>query len=205
MNAGVDLRQRWPLAEATDVRDALLAAYADPARGYHDTRHLTEVLDRLDELPAVFDRLAVSLAAWFHDGVYDGEAGAEERSAQWAETALVGQDPALAAEVARLVRLTEHHRPADDDANGCALSDADLAILAAPAERYAEYVAAVRREYAHVPDDAFCAGRTAILGDLLAKPHLFHTAYAREHWEIPARRNVTHEVGVMATRSGSSG
>ena len=88
------------------------------------------------------------------------------------------------------MRLTETHRPADDDADGCALSDADLAILAAPPERYAEYVAAVRREYAHVPDAAFRAGRAAILRDLLAKPHLFHTAYAREHWEATARANV---------------
>lgn len=200
MNAGVDLTERWPLASSlAGARDALLAAYADPARGYHDTRHLIEVLDRLDELPGGFDRLPVTLAAWFHDGVYDGEPGAEERSARWASDALSAlsnqdQDPALVAEVARLVRLTEHHRPADDDANGCALSDADLAILAAPAERYAEYVAAVRAEYAHVPDDAFRAGRAAILTDLLAKPHLFHTAYAREHWETPARRNVTAEL-----------
>ncbi len=45
--------------DAHDVRDALLAAYADPGRGYHDTLHLTEVLDRLDELAAAgeeFDR-----------------------------------------------------------------------------------------------------------------------------------------------------
>jgi predicted metal-dependent HD superfamily phosphohydrolase len=195
LNGGVlPLSERWPLPDATEVRDALLAAYAHPSRGYHDTRHLSEVLDRLDELPPDFDRLAVTLAAWFHDGVYDGRPGAEERSAQWAATALAGRDPALVEEVARLVRLTETHRPADDDANGCALSDADLAILAAPPERYAEYVAAVRREYAHVPDDAFRTGRTAILDDLLAKPHLFHTAYAREHWEPPARRNVTAEL-----------
>ena len=206
MNAGVELTERWPLASSlADVRDALLAAYADPARGYHDTRHLTEVLDRLDELPGGFDRRAVTLAAWFHDGVYDGEPGAEERSARWASSALSDHDPALVAEVVRLVRLTEQHHPADDDANGCALSDADLAILAAPAERYAEYVAAVRAEYAHVPEDAFRAGRAAILTDLLAKPHLFHTAYAREHWETPARRNVAHEVGAMAARGGSSG
>ena len=188
------LSERWPLPDATDARDALLAAYAHPARRYHDTRHLTEVLDRLDELPDRFDRLEVTLAAWFHDGVYDGGPGAEERSAQWASAALVDRDPALAAEVARLVRLTETHRPADDDPNGCALSDADLAILAAPPERYAEYVAAVREEYAHVPDDAFRSGRTAILADLLARPHLFHTAYAREHWEAPARRNLTAEL-----------
>lgn len=188
------LSERWPLPDATDVRDALLAAYADPARRYHDTRHLTEVLDRLDELPDDVDRLAVTLAAWFHDAVYDGEPGAEERSADWAATALAGHDPDLVAEVVRLVRLTETHDPADGDANGCALVDADLAILAAGPGRYAEYAAAVRAEYAHVPDDAFRSARTAILTGLLARPHLFHTAYAREHWEATARRNVTAEL-----------
>ena len=93
------------------------------------------------------------------------------------------------------MRLTEHHRPADDDANGCVLSDADLAILAAAPERYAEYAADVRREYAHVPDDLFRAGRAAVLRDLLAKPSLFHTAHAREHWEAAARANVEAELG----------
>ena len=189
----------WPLADGAELRERLLAAYSDPGRGYHDLRHLTEVCARLDELGtggAAFDRTAVVLAAWFHDGVYDGQPGAEERSAQWAEQALagLGVDAGTVAEVARLVRLTESHRPADDDANGCALSDADLAILAADRHRYEEYAADVRREYAHVPDDGFRAGRAAILRDLLAKPHLFHTAYAREHWESPARANVEREL-----------
>ncbi len=190
-----DLIARWPLGEElADVRDALLAAYAE-GRGYHDARHLTEVLDRLDELAGAgerFDVDAVRLAAWFHDGVYDGQPGAEERSAQWALTALAGRDQA--EEVARLVRLTEHHRPADDDANGCALSDADLAILAASPERYAEYAADVRREYTQVPDDLFRQGRAAVLRDLLAKDHLFHTAYAKSHWEPTARANVEAEL-----------
>ena len=104
------------------------------------------------------------LAAWFHDGVYDGEPDAEKRSAAWAAEALSTLvEPDIVDEVVRLVLLTEHHVPADDDPNGCALSDADLAILAAPPERYAEYVAAVRAEYAHVPDDLFAAGRASIL------------------------------------------
>ena len=188
----------WPLGdELTEVRDELAAAYAT-GRGYHDTRHLTEVLDRLDELERAgegFDTTAVRLAAWFHDGVYDGEAGAEERSAQWAEDALRGRPEA--DEVARLVRLTEHHRPDADDPNGGALSDADLAILAAPPERYTEYVADVRREYAHVPDDLFAAGRAAVLRDLLAKPTLFHTEHARRHWEPPARANVEAELAQL--------
>ena len=195
----MELEARWPLTDAHDVRDALLAAYADPARGYHDTRHLAEVLDRIDELAAAgatFDRLPVVLAAWFHDGVYDGQPDDEERSAQWAESALAaaGLDHALGAEVARLVRLTATHRPADDDRSGCVLSDADLAILAAPAARYVEYTASVRREYASVPDDLFAEGRAAVLRDLLGKPHLFHTAHAREHWEDRARANINREL-----------
>lgn len=194
----MDLGDRWPLSGSIDLRDQLIAAYADDSRGYHDTRHLVEVLNRLDELAAAgtpYDVAPVVLAAWFHDAVYDGERDAEERSATWAEDALPGLIPAeVVEEVARLVRLTETHRPADDDPNGCALSDADLAILAAPAERYASYTAAVRREYAHLDDEVFRDGRAQVLESIAEKEHLFHTAYAREHWEAAARANLEREL-----------
>jgi predicted metal-dependent HD superfamily phosphohydrolase len=194
-----DLAERWPLADLADVRDALLAAYRDPARGYHDTLHLVEVLDRLDELAGAgvsFDATVAGLAAWFHDAVYDGERDAEERSAVWAEEALAGTP--YAADVARLVRLTETHDPADDDAAGQALCDADLAILASPRERYDAYLAGVRRDYAHVSDTDFARGRAAVLRDLAGRGRLFHTAYARETWEPAARVNLERELGALA-------
>ncbi len=195
------LHAAWPLPESHDLRDDLVAAYADPERGYHDTRHLGEVLERLHELAehgTTFDAVPVGLAAWFHDAVYDGERDAEERSATWAEQALTGLvDPAVVTETVRLVRLTESHRPADDDPNGCALSDADLGILAAGPTRYAEYVASVRREYSHLDDDVFVAGRAVVLRDLLTKPHLFHTAYAAGRWEQRARANMQAELAAM--------
>lgn len=200
----MDLPAAWPLTDdaSLTLRDELLAAYADPTRGYHDVRHLGEVLTRLDELDragASFDRDPVLLAAWFHDGVYDGERDAEERSAAWVERALPGLvADEVVTEVARLVRLTETHRPEPDDLGGCALSDADLAILASDRARYDEYVATVRVEYRHVPDDLFVTGRTAVLEDLLAKPRLFNTPYAREHWEEPARANVSAELARLA-------
>lgn len=197
--------ESWPLTDGATVRDELLAAYADPTRGYHDVVHLAEVLARVEELAVAgvtFDRLPVVLAAWFHDAIYDGERDAEERSAAWAEEALPGLvDGAVVAEVARLVRLTETHRPDDGDPNGCVLSDADLGILAAPPERYASYVAAVRAEYAHLDDDTFAAGRRAVLDDLVAKPRLFHTAYALERWEDAARANVAAELAPPTTRT----
>lgn len=198
----MDLLRAWPLPQARPLGAALLAAYSAPGRRYHDTRHLAEVLERIDELSAhgaELDHPAVRLAAWFHDGVYDGRPGAEERSAAWAARALPRWvDRAVVDEVVRLVLVTEHHQPADDDGNGCALSDADLAILAAPPERYAEYAAAVRAEYAHVSDTDFAAGRSAILRDLLAKPHLFQTAHGRSAWEDRARANVERELADLA-------
>ena len=58
----------------------------------------------------------------------------------------------------------------------------------------------MRSEYAHVPDAEFVAGRSAILPDLLAKPTLFHTAYARDRWEAAARANVGAELSAMRPR-----
>jgi len=193
-----DASSRWPLSGARELRDSLLHSYADVARHYHDTQHLCEVLARLDELHAhgtIFDQLPVELAAWFHDAIYDGQPGAEERSATLAQRSLNGiVAPTVVAEVTRLVKLTQTHRPDDSDTNGCALSDADLAILATPAQRYADYVASVRTEYSHVSDADFRQGRTQVLRGLVEKPHLFHTAYARENWETLARANLHHEL-----------
>jgi predicted metal-dependent HD superfamily phosphohydrolase len=201
------LDDRWPLAGAPVLRDRLIAAYAGPGRGYHDLHHLEEILDRLDELAAHglrFDRTTVMLAAWFHDAVYDGAPGAEDRSARWAEEALVeaGVPVSEVRAVARLVRLTERHDPEPGDADGEALCDADLAILASEPARYRAYVAGVRREYADVPDDRFRAGRAEVLRALLDRTWLFRTAHGRARWEQAARDNVTRELSRLEPAPG---
>ena len=203
MAPDADPRPWWPLREDEDLREALVRAW--DRDGYHDLRHLTDVLQRLEELAADgvwFPSLPVHLAAWFHDAVYDGERDAEERSAAWAEQALAGLvDPGTVAEVARLVRLTETHDPDPGDAAGCALSDADLAILAAPPGRYAAYTEQVRREYAHVDDATFASGRSRLLRGLATRPSLFRTAPARDRWEGPARANLDAELARLEERT----
>ena len=188
-----DLARFWPGRLDLGLRDRLLAAYDDPARSYHDRRHLVEVLGHVDDLAhdAPF-REAVLLAAWFHDAVYDGRADDEERSARLAEESLPPGE--LADEVARLVRLTRTHRPAPDDLAGAVLCDADLAVLASDESRYADYVQAVRREHAHVEEPDFTRGRLAVLEDLLAKPTLFGSTAAQQRWELRARANLEGEV-----------
>ncbi len=185
---------------AGDVVRRLVAAYGEEHRGYHDVRHLAEVLDHVDALAAQAvhpDR--VRLAAWFHDAVYVASArpGAdEEASAHLAvsELTTLGTAPEVVADVARLVRLTATHRPADGDRDGAVLCDADLAVLARDPSGYARYVAGVRKEYAHVPEADFRAGRAAVLRALADQPNLFRTTVGRERWEATARRNVADEL-----------
>jgi predicted metal-dependent HD superfamily phosphohydrolase len=188
----------WPLDCHLELRDGLLAAYGAPTRGYHDLRHLAEVLEHTAELLAdePGDPVAVGLGAWYHDAVYEGAHDDEERSALLAEQQLAGAGVArgLVVEVARLVRLTATHAPALADHNGRVLCDADLAILAAEPERYADYVAGVRTDFAHLPDADFRSGRAAVLRDLLGRPALFHTETARTRWEDLARTNIAKEL-----------
>jgi predicted metal-dependent HD superfamily phosphohydrolase len=201
------LLRRWPGPEA--IGADLLRRYTETHRRYHTTAHLAEVLDHVEELAAeAADAGAVRLAAWFHDAVYDPARGDnEERSAVLAERMLAETDlPAgIVAEVARLVRLTTTHDPRDDDDNGAVLCDADLAILAAAPDRYAAYAAAVREEYAAVPDEAFRQGRADVLRGLLGLPVLFRTAPARERWEEAARHNVRTELMLLGGTSGDAG
>ncbi len=197
---------RGPEAAGPDpgpYADNLLARWQEPQRRYHTLTHLTAVLDRIDVLEEhAADPDVVRLAAWFHDAVYlPDRSENEERSARLAERALpeAGVSAGKTAEVARLVRLTVSHDPADDDPDGQVLCDADLAILAAPPSAYAAYTAAVREEYGFVPPDAFRAGRAAVLRQLLDLPRLFRTPYGAAEWEATARYNLAAELEMLST------
>ncbi|MET7476330.1 HD domain-containing protein [Streptomyces sp. NPDC005648] len=209
------LRSRWTrtlegargaragLPDPVPYADNLLARWQEPQRRYHTLTHLTAVLDHIDVLEEYAgDPDLVRLAAWFHDAVYlPDRSENEERSARLAERALpeAGVPKDRTAEVARLVRLTTGHDPAADDRNGQVLCDADLAILAAPPSGYAAYTAAVREEYHFVPGEAFRAGRSAILRQLLDLPRLFRTPYGQEKWEATARYNLAAELEMLST------
>jgi predicted metal-dependent HD superfamily phosphohydrolase len=200
----MDLVDRWVELAGPDTRGIgtdLAARYGEPHRRYHTREHLADVLDLVDELaPHADDADAVRLAAWFHDAVYAPERGDnEERSAWLAERMLTDTDagPGLIAEVARLVRLTTTHAPAAGDRNGHVLCDADLAVLAAEPDRYAAYAAAVREEYAFIPDEHFNRGRADVLRGLLELPRLFQTPPARARLEGPARHNLETELMLL--------
>ncbi|MEZ0093885.1 hypothetical protein [Streptacidiphilus sp. EB129] len=188
--------------------DELLRRWSEPQRRYHTLSHLAAVLAEVDRLADQADHPdAVRLAAWFHDAVYAPDRSEnEERSARLAERVLpeAGVPAAVVAETARLVRLTTAHEPADGDRNGAVLSDADLAVLGGPEPAYAAYAAAVREEYAFVPDPDFRAGRAEILRQLLAQPRLYRTPAARAAYADRARENLTTELARLTADDGAA-
>lgn len=210
-----DLVTRWaddvlsvaPSADPEPVAVAgrdLVSRWSEGHRHYHDLRHLDEVLAALGELAAAgevagSDTVVARLAGWFHDAVYETGAAPgsnETASAALAEAVLgaLGVDGGTAGRVVGLVRMTADHASAGADPAEIAFHDADLWVLAAPVDRFDEYCAQVRDEYASVPDPTYRTARCGILRSLVGSDGLYRTAYARGAWESRARANLDREL-----------
>jgi len=186
----------------------LMRQWTEPHRAYHVLAHLRHVLATIDTLLAsgepVDDAVAVRLAAWYHDAVYDpAGTGNEAASAGLAEGRLrgLGLPAARAARVGALVRVTADHRPAPADPAARVLSDADLAVLASEPGPYDLYRRAVRVEYGWLDEEAWRAGRSAFCRGMLARESIFATATLRARGERAARRNLTAELTELEGRT----
>ncbi|MFC7486261.1 hypothetical protein ACOCJ7_13515 [Knoellia sp. CPCC 206453] len=189
------------------VREDLAKRWSEAHRGYHDLRHLDEVIDGLSQLRdsalgGDTEWACVVFAAWLHDAVYDITAGAENErmSAELARTTLSanGIGTEVVDAVVSLVLASEAHDVQETRGPQAAFHDADLWILSASERRFDDYCTAVRREYAAVPDDAYARGRTAILAPFLERESVYRTTQARQQWEPAARRNLTRELTRLA-------
>jgi predicted metal-dependent HD superfamily phosphohydrolase len=202
-----ELARRWAalMPSHPELGESLRRRYAEPHRHYHDRRHLLQVLRMVDELAGDEDLFLVRLGAWFHDAVYDipeRELSNEEASARLSvrELSRAGFEQEDLTQVARLVRLTTTHRPGTRDPDGELLCDADLAILAAPAELYDAYVSAVRAEHADVAEEDFLRGRLAVL-EPIADSEIFRSGKAQS-LKAAARANLGRELWSLRDRLG---
>jgi predicted metal-dependent HD superfamily phosphohydrolase len=177
---------------------AVAANYTAPDRHYHTLDHVRDVLDTVTSLwGRAKPPSALLLAAWLHDAVYDTHAADnEERSADFARALLrpLGLSEKLLDEAARLILLTKGHRAEAGDRAGQVLLDADLAVLGADEAAYDRYAAAIRREYAWVPEGDYRAGRARVLEDFLRRQRIYHAAEMHAGAEPAARRNLAREV-----------
>jgi predicted metal-dependent HD superfamily phosphohydrolase len=210
MSTELELTVAWQRHVGTGVEaehwfDTVLSFYRSPGRHYHDARHLAWVVRHIAAIAgahALDDIDAVVAAGFFHDAVYEpARPDNEQASAALAERALaeIGWSANRCARVATMVQATAGHHLDRADADTQVLLAADLAVLASEPSRYADYALAVRKEYAHVPDDAWRTGRAELLRSLLDRPHLFATRLGLEDWERRARANIASELAQLET------
>ena len=200
-------------AQVAKLGESLLQAWEQPHRAYHHSGHLSQMLTDLDRLYAHRAQgvtpLALVLAAWFHDAVYEGAPGEDERRSE--QLAVTSLEPLVTAGlltehelqmVCLLVRATATHElpesadlPAGYEVKDIEFFlDADMAILAADPARYRRYLRGVRSEYSHFDDEAFRTGRTTFLRSILGRKRIFLSEQALPLWEEPARTNLRSEL-----------
>jgi len=199
--------------QVAELGESLLQAWEQPHRAYHHSGHLSQMLTDLDRLYAYRTQgstpLALVLAAWFHDAVYEGAPGEDERRSE--QLANISLEPLVTAGllsgdelqmVSLLVRATATHKlpesadlPAGyEPADIQFFLDADMAILAADSARYRRYLRGVRSEYSHFDDEAFRAGRTTFLRSTLRRERIFLSEEGLQLWEEPAQANLRAEL-----------
>ena len=201
---GLILRQGKDGAAAAAELEALVGNYRGLRRHYHTLDHIAALLMLLDRhIEPANDRDMLTLAILYHDVVYDPtRQDNEEASAVWAAGRLkgLGFPPDLVGKVVRCILASRHshEEPATDDADIGLLLDLDLSILAASPDTYRSYALAVRREYAHVPDALYRAGRKRVLESFLARDRIYRSAKLRALWEQAARANLADETARLA-------
>ncbi len=174
--------------------------YAEPARSCHDWSRVTELLAFAEDLShAIAERAPFILAILFHKAVFD------RRRADWDEASValmrskVGWPAPLLDRAAALIRASARQElPETRDASlrgdAALLLDMDNAVLGEAPARFEVHEAAFRREYAHLSDDAYAAGRASALEVLLWRDRVYWTDRFYLEREKPARRNIARAI-----------
>ena len=193
--------QETDLPQATlgkRVFQLLITAYTQTDRYYHNLTHIHQIFTTLDRFSSTLQNpIAVSLAAWFHDFVYDAQASDNEiQSARSAGELLasIGGARELIDRVQSLILATQGHQIDPNDRDKCIFLDADLAILGTDPSRYQIYQRSIRCEYSWVSDEAYQTGRIRVLESFLQRDQIYYTDLLFNELESLARTNMSNEI-----------
>jgi pantetheine-phosphate adenylyltransferase len=178
-------------------------AYGGPQRHYHNLDHLVHGLSEIRAWAANTqatreDTDLVKKAFWFHDAVYEHEEGLYSNEEASAQLWLSSQLDAAPAEVAQLIRVTDHFQESQvEHPLKQAMLSVDLAILGQDPEVYQAYARGIRAEYAHLPELEFRQQRGQVLNYLrqkAAREQMFGDAYFADQYSERAVDNLSAEI-----------
>jgi predicted metal-dependent HD superfamily phosphohydrolase len=180
--------------------------YHDPKRVYHTRSHIDACLNHLDDLDVKpeegdVDRRLAELALIWHDAVYlPGHPDNEMNSLALLEgLRFTLKVPHRASEAVPCIMATRHkaEEGAFGDTTVAAVVDIDLAVLGLPSFQYGAYVINIRREFSHVSDEAWRAGRSGFLTQMLNRKRIYQLEHMRSLYEVQARENMVAELKAL--------
>ncbi len=185
---GVDGEAEW---------QSLSTAYTSSGLAYHNLDHIADCLLKFQARKTeAADPIAVELAIWFHDAIYDPRAADnEEKSAHLAANFL--KKTPYCGLVPDLIIATKHIGEISSP-DAALLCDIDLSILASPIPLYQKYSAAIREEYSWVPSSDYRRGRTKVLKNFLNREFIYALKASRIDDEPWARNNLAREIQELA-------
>ena len=193
-----------PVALPPEQRAAIEAAYAMPARAYHNLHHVGEVLRQYADVlqgPGWSHPDEVAFAVLYHDAIYvAGAKDNEARSAALARAHLAQWWPTLdGGRVADLIEQTARHgtlSPGDvADEETRLFLDCDMAILGAPPAVFDAYDRGIAAEYRSVvPSWLFAINRRRFLKGILGRERIFLSDFFHARLDAQARQNLRRAV-----------
>jgi predicted metal-dependent HD superfamily phosphohydrolase len=186
-------------ASAQTLWEEIAQAYGSKKRHYHNLAHLAHLYAQLLAVKTLLNDWDCALfALFYHDVVYKvHKTDNEEKSAELAVKQLkqLGAPLEIIDKCQALILATKTHvNSTDPDVN--LFTDADLSILGADWEVYADYSQKIRREYAVYPDLLYLPGRKKVLKHFLDMERIFKTDFFFERYEKTARENLTREMNL---------
>lgn len=175
-----------------DLYTLLIAAYTEKHRAYHTVQHIVECLALFESVrDQLDDPIAVEMAIWFHDVIYDPKASDNElRSAmlmeQYCQNILNEQQ---IEKIYTWIVATQQHQPShESDLNY--LLDIDLAILGSATARFQSYEQQIQIEYGWVEQNIYEIKRQKVLKHFYQMNPIYQTLYFHHHHEKQAKINL---------------
>jgi len=206
----INLEKRWQkLTEelgvvsnvSVEMYAELAKKYSETHRHYHNLAHLEELFLLADEYADLIEEKTIlELAIWYHDVIYSVwfPAKNEKKSADFALQNIASFQLSETQKVrlhSWIVAIKTHVlSKSHDTLTGRLFMDFDMAILAAPREKYLNYCQNIRKEYSVYPDLLYNAGRKKALQHFLATDNLFLSDIFRDKYEKQARENLQFEL-----------
>lgn len=184
-------------ALSEEIWQEIKAAHSEKGRYYHTLHHLTYMLqlalhhqNHIQEL----DTLLFSI--FFHDFVYNPKRNDnEEESARFAGNYLLKlKVPTAQIEKCKTQILATKTHISHNNADINYLLDFDLAVLGDNSEKYTEYAANVRKEYAMYPNFMYKKGRKKVLQHFIDMPYIYKTKEFIKEREAQAKANLLTEL-----------